>query len=238
MKRSILALMVMSLALGGCNTAYNYFEDDDEGAPTPAGGFNLANALMKQTGVVPKDKRALTYKPRAPLAMPASTDLPNPEDRNGSNAAEVAVNFPVDHADQEKDRKERLSAALANGQTLPPAGSNTAVDADGNPTSVQGLGLSPADPIEPPSRRERMKPGEWEKSPIRSVKEMKRKLNFQTPDRELLTAQGKPAQRRYLIQPPTEYRTPAESAALPEKGDIEKSEWLRKQLYRDHTKGR
>lgn len=48
-----------------------------------------------------------------------------------------------------------------------------------------------------------------------------------------MTTEGTPIPRTALIQPPEAYRTPAETAALPDKKDIENSEWVKKQLYRD-----
>ena len=222
MKRTILAAMVLSLALSGCNTAYNYFEDDDDGAPTPAGGFNLAHSLMKQAGVVPKDTQPIAYRPRAPLAIPGSNDLPPPQDAKAANEAETAVNFPVDQAEQEKERKAQLAAALADGQRLP-----TSVSPDSLPPEAAAAQKEAK--AEPFTMRE--------KSPIRSVKEMSQKLTFRQPAESLLTEEGTAVPRKYLIQPPDEYRTPAETASLPEEGDIENSEWLNKQLYRDVQSG-
>ncbi|MEM8664966.1 MAG: hypothetical protein AAGF49_12705 [Pseudomonadota bacterium] len=80
MKRSILAVLVLSVGLAGCNTSYNYFEDDTEGAPDP-GPFNLAHSMMRHTGVVSKPKQRLAYKPRAPIAMPGNHDLPTPQEQ-------------------------------------------------------------------------------------------------------------------------------------------------------------
>jgi hypothetical protein len=51
-------------------------------------------------------------------------------------------------------------------------------------------------------------------------------------DGTLLTEDGKPAPRRNLALPPDAYRTPAETAALPDPGDIENSEWVNKRLYK------
>lgn len=229
MKRTILAAMVLSLALSGCNTAYNYFEDDDEGAPTPAGGFNLAHSLMKHTGVVPKDTQRIAYKPRAPLAMPGTDELPAPEARDENNTAEAAVNFPVDHDVQEENRKSELANALAKGQALPTSTGNSGT------TTRQGLAL-PTEAVSA-EQRESKKVSFQDPSPVRSLKEMRKRLDFRAPQETLLTEDGKAAPRKYLIQPPEDYRTPAETAALPEKGDIENSEWLDKQLYRDVKSG-
>jgi len=224
MKRSILAAMVLSLALAGCNTSYNYFEDDTEGAPDP-GPFNLAKSLMQHAGVVDKEKQRVAYKPRAPLAMPGSSDLPNPQHGQTHNEAEAAVNFPTDHADAEAQRKEQLATLLASNED--PDGL-----ANGTRVSQQGGRLPPEALAKAPEQRDNSEVFR-DKNPVRTMKEMREKLNFRKPNEAVLTDEGKASPRKYLIQPPDEYRTPAETAALPEKGDIENSDWVKKQLYRN-----
>lgn len=220
MKRAILAAAVLSLALAGCNTSYNYFEDDSEGAPDP-GPFNLAHTMMKQTGIVPQDQRKLAYKPRAPLAMPATTDLPPPEAVNEKNAAEAAVNFPTEQEDQDDARQKELASLLG-----------TKEDPNGSPGTRKTSAILPAEAFAEPNAREQGP--DLMGDPMEYLKAVRnKKVSFRQPGSEVLTGEGVAAPRKYLIQPPDEYRTPASTAALPEKGDIENSEWLKKQLYRD-----
>ncbi|MEM9223894.1 MAG: hypothetical protein AAGB11_16055 [Pseudomonadota bacterium] len=225
MKRSILAVCVISLALAGCNTSYNYFEDDDEGKPD-TGPFNLAHSLLQHSGVAAKPRQRLAYKPRAPLAMPASSELPAPQEE-GASAAHTAVNFPVDQSVQDEDRKQRLSALL-NGNS----DTSGLRDSVSGQTSSSGLVRLPAEAAgqrqAPRHNDDRFR----DKTGVERLNAMGKKLNFRTPQQTLLSEDGKPAPRKYLIQPPEEYRTPAATAALPDESDIENSEWIDKQLYR------
>lgn len=228
MKRSILAVVVISFALSGCNTAYNYFEDDVADAPqAQPGGFNLFHTMMKHTGVAPKDQKRLAYKPRAPLAMPSSTELPAPMHGKASEA-ETAVNFPQDHEDSEADRKARLATLLGSNEDP-----NALRDDQNSPISRQTVARLPPEALagnrKPVDNSEVFR----DKNPVRSMKEMRKKLNFRKPAQAVLTETGEATPRKYLIQPPEEYRTPAETAALPEQGDIENSDWIKKQLYRN-----
>ncbi len=226
MMRSILAVMVLGLALAGCNTSYNYFEDDTEGAPDP-GPFNLAQTLMQHAGVVEKEKARVAYKPRAPLAMPPSSDLPTPQSRKEKNEAEVAVNFPTDHEDQEAERKAKLETALA-GNDDP-----SALRDDDNAVTNQKYARLPAEALAQPPERTDNSEVFRDKNEIDTMKQMRANLTFRRPGQAVLTEEGGAAPRKYLIQPPDEYRTPAETAALPDEGDIENSEWIKKQLYRN-----
>ena len=219
----LLAVAVLTLGLAACNTSYSYFEDDDEGVEKSPGGFNLAHTLMKQTGVVPTPRQRLAYKPRAPIAIPTTPSLPPPQ--QGPHQAEASVNFPVDHAQSEKDRKEQLAAAFNRGDQIKGLRDDTGA------TTRNGLVRLPPEALAKRPERDNSEMFR-DKNPVRSLKEMRKKLNFRQPSETLLTEEGKAAPRKYLIQPPDEYRTPAATAALPEEGDIENSEWVDKQLYK------
>ena len=224
--RSILAVMVLGLALAGCNTSYNYFEDDTEGAPDP-GPFNLAQTLMQHAGVVEKEKARVAYKPRAPLAMPGSSNLPDPQARGEKNHAEAAVNFPTDHEDAEAQRKADLKAAFAANEDP-----SAMRDDDDGVTNRQYARLPAEATAQPEAQRDNSEIFR-DKTGQEVMKDLRNKVTFRRPGQATLTEDGKAAPRQYLIQPPDEYRTPAETAAIPEEGDIENSEWIKKQLYRN-----
>lgn len=224
--RSILAVMVVGLALAGCNTSYNYFEDDTEGAADP-GPFNLAQSLMQHAGVVEKEKARVAYKPRAPLAMPGTNSLPSPESRSGQNEAEAAVNFPTDHEDAEAQRKADLRTALAANDDP-----SAMRDDDDNVTSQRYARLPAEALAEPEAQRDNSEIFR-DKTGVEVMKDLRNKVTFRRPGQATLTEDGKAAPRQYLTQPPDEYRTPADTAPIPEEGDIENSEWINKQLYRN-----
>ncbi|WMS44849.1 hypothetical protein RDV64_10865 [Acuticoccus sp. MNP-M23] len=233
MKRKILAVLVLSLGIAGCNTSNNYFEDDDEGVQKPQ-SFNLFQTAMEGAGVIPKQqKQRLAYKPRAPLAIPSSTNLPAPSD--GENSAQAAVNFPVDQDVQEKARQAQLGAAIG-----------PSAERDPEDGSYQGLRGATARSYRLPSealqaredKRDITKLMDDDKTFKAQPNKAAKGFTLKKPGREVITADGKAAPRKYLIQPPEEYREPAQTAALPEKGDIENSEWVKKQLYANMRKSK
>jgi hypothetical protein len=61
--------------------------------------------------------------------------------------------------------------------------------------------------------------------------QMRQKIQSGEEDGLVLAEGGTAAPRRFLIQPPEAYRTPVDSAPLPEEGDIENSEFIKKRLY-------
>jgi len=231
MKRKILAVLVLSLGVAGCNTSYNYFEDDDEGVKKP-GSFNLFHTAMQSTGVVPKQRKRLAYKPRAPLAIPGTTELPAPS--TGQNDAQAAVNFPVDQEVQDEQRQARLHEMIGQ--------NDERKKEDGTDTGLQNVTTYRLPPEALQGREDKrditkLLDDDNKRYKAQPNKAMKG-FTLKKPGREVITADGKAAPRKYLIQPPEEYRAPAQTAALPEKGDIENSEWVKKQLYANMRKGK
>ncbi|MEM7693405.1 MAG: hypothetical protein AAF318_03080 [Pseudomonadota bacterium] len=217
----VIAVLAASLALAGCNTSYNYFYDDVETTEKEPGGFNMFKTAMQHAGVAPKAKSKLAYRPRAPLAMPSSTQLPSP--RNGTNAAEAAVNFPTDHADAERQRRTRLRELLSGED-----GSGAVRTASARARlPAEALAKPPQGPTAGDVLRDR------EQTSARNGEERTGILRIRRAGAAVLADDGTAAPREYLIQPPTAYRTPAASAALPEEGDIENSEWAKKRAYRN-----
>ncbi|MBJ3775687.1 hypothetical protein [Acuticoccus mangrovi] len=225
-------LAVVTIALGGCNTAYNYFEEDAD-ASEQEGDSTAFGAILSMSGIVAKPKSPINYKPRAPLAMPGTSDLPPPEQ---ASAAEQAVNFPVDDDDRRRQHQAELNEK----------GKEAAFEQNGRTTGVDGR-LSPDDVIEGRragggfARGDDKVLHDWRsQSFVMSREELKQGIPSMRKQNALLTDEGKAAPRKYLIQPPDDYRTPADTAALPDKGDIENSEWAKKRLYsvKDRTPAR
>ncbi len=234
MKRAILAVLVLGLGVAGCNTSNNYFEDDDEGVEKRQ-SFNLFQTAMEGAGVIPKPtQQRLAYKPRAPLAIPNSTELPQPT-AGQQNNAQAAVNFPVDQDEQDKARRAQLAGSIGPGDYRDPE--------DG---SYQGLVTKPNKNYVLPAealasnedKRDITKLMQDEKTFKAQPNKGMKGFTLKKPGREVITADGKAAPRKYLIQPPEEYREPAQTAALPEKDDIENSEWVKKQLYANMRKSK
>lgn len=226
----ILTVVACAALLAGCNTSYNYFEDarsEDESNPTTAFGM-----ILETTGIVARQREPIEYEPRAPLAMPPKRDLPTPEERV---AAREGVDWPVDPEEREAARRR---AVLAAGEEQA-AYDNSLRDSDvarASPETVQAGRLEGGG----------LRTGNGEEEPRRvgvfdEIFEMGRKLSptelsktFRGADEEtaLLTEDGKARPRRYLVEPPDDYRTPSPDAPLPEAGDVEHSEWGEDQLYK------
>ncbi|WP_108658605.1 hypothetical protein [Acuticoccus kandeliae] len=222
MVRLALLVTVLGLSLAGCNTSYNYFEEEADNSTQ--GDSTAFGAILSMTGMVEEKKTPIVYKPRAPLAVPNSRDLPSPED---TSSAEAAVNFPVDQDEKARQRQAELDAL----------GATAAYEQNG----VGEIGVARVGPDEVAAARRAGGGLAHQKDYLLedtraqdfrlSREEMKQTFRTTSTDRAILTEEGKAAPRAYLIQPPADYRTPADTAALPEPGDIENSEWAEKRLY-------
>lgn len=209
--------LVLALGLAACNTSASYFQDEDDGGD---GDTNAFGSLLTMSGMLAAPKQPIEYGARAPLAMPGTMDLPQPTDRS---EAEAAVNFPVDQEQQTDAAIARLregGAALdrrldrdnGNARALPGEIQATAPAAPARTSDVRDLHNNV-------SERDRLTRSQMTvvvKDPNRTT---------------LLNEDGTAAPRTTLVVPPSDYRTPVATAALPEPGDIENSDWIRKQLY-------
>jgi hypothetical protein len=223
MVRSVLLVAALAIGLGGCNTAYNYFEDE----PDPAlegRDSTVFGSLLTASGIAAQPKSAIEYNPRAPLAIPGSTELPSPTD---ASAAQAAVDFPVDHDETERQRRmaayERgQEAAYETEYTRGTTGRVSPDEVVAGRRAGGGLARLP----------EKVIPDNEKQTNFHlSREEMRQKIPTGEQIGIVLDEGGTAAPRRYLIQPPEAYRTPVASAPLPEEGDIENSEWIKKRLY-------
>ena len=222
------ALLALPLAAGvsGCNTSNNYFQEEADGTQEQQTTFG---AILTMSGVIPKEQRPIEYRSRPPLAMPGSTDLPSPEE---SSAAEAAVNFPVDEDVQRRAERARLRKP---GEAL------DARTERGDARALPGEISATLDGSTAPKKPINMQDLHGNVSERDRLSREELKMTISSPNRApILTEDGKAVQRTSLIQPPSDYRTPADTAALPDKGDIENSDWVKKQLYKkdDRTPAR
>ena len=218
MVRTILIAASLAVGLSGCNTAYNYFEEEPpENAPIQH--HNFFGQLLSKGGVLEQQKMPVKYEPRAPLAMPGTSDLPPPEE---VSSAEQAVNFPEDHdkrvGAEQRDlyarNAELQAAAERRGGRFLPGEMN-----DGPRTTKSGLAGLEATTDRTSARR-------------LSRQELKKTITGRSKPQGMLNEDGTAAPRLSLVHPPTDYRTPSQEAALPSKKDVENSEWLTDQLYK------
>lgn len=215
--------VAVALALAGCNTSYNYFQEESDASEDV--DVNAFGAMLRMSGMVAEPKAPIDYSPRAPLAMPASEELPPPQD---TSAAEAAVGFPVDQDEEDARRRDELRGSLAG-----PDYRNDAVRENSQarlePETIQA------------GRREGGGLRRWADNPLLnpfgrrgnniSREEMRVTAKSIPSGGTVLEEDGTAAPRRYLIQPPTTYRTPADTAPLPEKKEIKNSDWVNDRLY-------
>lgn len=196
-----LALFAAAATLGAC-----------VGAPTYGTGKGADVQLLEDvTGVLalgPKDKEQIEYKPRPELVKPASTAaLPAPQD-----SVLTTANAAWPESPEQRRARIRADATLNRD------------NADFQPEVVERVASA-----SPNSRRLRTRGDDLNQdgSPLVEMSGDAQRTEFNRRLRE--NNQGSPTTRRYLSEPPLEYRKPAETAAV---GDIGEDEW-RKQRRRE-----
>ncbi len=206
-KHSVILMSVVSMgALSGCM-----------GGNTYGTGVSQEAQLASDVGgllLLGDDKKApIEYSARPKLVKVARAgELPPPAERITSDSAY----FPTD---PEGKRAARL-AALSNGESDDGSG------ATGADTRIRDSGTGPVD------RKQygKFHNGDHEESAAEmrriSVEGREERLKRAAEARGVGLGAGAP--RKYLTQPPAEYRTPAETAAVGNIGEYEKSEAERK----------
>lgn len=222
----LLSVIALATVVAGCNTSYNYFEDDRSGMPAGTGDTAFG-AILGLTGVAPTKKPPIEYERRAPLAMPPGRDLPPPQ----QGAVAEGVDWPND-PDAAEEARRRASRAAGETTAAYENSYRESDDARLSPEDIQdgrlaGGGLERReDPYDTHRNRAfRLSPRELAKTIP----------GLGNRDTEILSETGEVRPRRYLVEPPDTYRTPSDSAPLPEPGDIENSDWAKDRLYRTQT---
>ncbi|AXS39441.1 hypothetical protein D1F64_04500 [Breoghania sp. L-A4] len=179
--------------------------------------------VMTGIGLMDPQAQPIDYKPRAPLAVPPSTTtLPDPQ-ADVANAENLPANWPRNkdaellalqrsrqatggEALREANRgPDRLSVEELQAGTR--ASSRPARTAEQQKAAIQGMKDNPNNRLTP--------------TQLRTQKLIKPETA------SLLGPDGKPT-RRYLVEPPIEYSTPADSAplALPKVVEGPKKHWM------------
>ncbi|WP_321342605.1 hypothetical protein [Breoghania sp.] len=204
----IAVLASMGLALAGCVSSEGMYGSDGD-APDTA----LVKGIMKTLGAVDPDEKPIAYEPRAPLAMPGETaDLPAPE-----TASAKPQNWPRDRdAELAAIRREADRRAADGKEPLEKADPRLSIEEVKQGTVI---GEAPASSDANYNKND----ANWENAHTRlTLDQMKGQNTIARPKTEasLFDAEGNP-QRRYLVEPPVEYSTPAKTAAMPEIESIE-----------------
>ncbi|MGX1306157.1 hypothetical protein AB7M35_000877 [Amorphus suaedae] len=212
----LLTLTLIAAGTAACNTSSSYFYEEKQ--PSQQRDVGLFGGILESTGMVNRPATEIDYKQRSPIALPPTNELPPPEPEGGKAIA--AVDWPNDPDKAAASEPVPSASSTLNGERLTPEEIQAGRVAGGMPTTNGSLSYD---------KRFLRDTGNVALSPT----EMK--AGFSSPDGKnsgkVLTAEGAAKPRQYLIQPPDEYRQPAETAELPQKKEIKNSKWARKQLY-------
>lgn len=225
MRASFLLVLPLAALIAGCNTSYNYFQEEED--PAQQGDGSVFGRILGLADNKPKPE--VPDAPRAPLAMPPSTNLPPPE------STEVAVPEGVDWPDDPDEAERRRQIAKAKKGEENPGFEENLWDtkhARLSPEEIQAGRLEGGGQDGGEQDRREWLSSTGNQTFRLSPRELAKTFRKPDPASEVLTADGKAAPRQYLIQPPDEYREPADTAPLPDPGDVEQSDWAKKRLYK------
>lgn len=196
---SIVALFSATLLAGCSGTTYGTGVSQESQLASDVGAMLLLSKAEKKT---------IDYSARSGLVKPPSTDtLPPPAETLSSSSGYFPQN-PEDAKNALRDEADREQEILASGGQLSPE-LQAARDESRRRNRQASLSRSDVDGKE-----------SYEDIVARQ-KEYKRR-------KALREGEFSPTARKYLTQPPVEYRTPADTAAVGEVGEKEKDPKLRK----------
>ncbi|RWB26365.1 MAG: hypothetical protein EOQ42_27515 [Mesorhizobium sp.] len=185
-------LVVSGLALSGCMGSPTYGTDKTASA-------QLAGDLTSAFTVMPKNKERIDYKPRPELVKPApgQKELPPPQD----SIATASADWP----ESPEQRRARLRAEATLHQDDPDYQAQIVDDVQTDPSAVKAA-MAQSASSHPPA----WTPADSDKGRAAEVK------------RRLAEAkQGDPNTRRYLSEPPVQYRAAAATAPVDDLGEDE-----------------
>ena len=189
---TVLSTLVASLALAGCTSSPTYGTDKSAGS-------QLLNDVSNIASFGPKKKDQIAYNPRPELVRPATgsaAQLPAPQ----SNV--VAANNP-NWPESPEMRRKRIR--------------DTATDNQNNPNFVPEVENDI--PAAKPSGKSEY--GAFNDRAPAVIPAGKTDQGAEFRARKLAATAGSPTTRRYLSEPPVEYRQPAATAATNELGQDE-----------------
>ncbi len=186
--------VVLAGVLGAC--AGGGADGFDDGTTSEAPDTALIRGLMEGMGAVDPKSDPIDYKPRAPLAMPTKmTDLPPPEEKH------VAKNWPKTDNSELDELRAIYAETPLNGKRLTPE----------QMAGVPALAAATR-PRDVEAERQENYEVEGGRLTLDQMKNSKAKIG-KVDTSELYTPDGQ-VKRRYLVEPPVEYSTPAPNAPL------------------------
>ncbi|PAQ05320.1 hypothetical protein [Mesorhizobium temperatum] len=203
-------LVVSGLALTGCMGSPTYGTDKTASA-------QLAGDLTSAFSVMPKNKEKIDYKPRPELVKPApgQKELPPPQD----SIATASADWP----ESPEQRRARLRAEATLHQDDPSYQAQIVDDVQTDPSAIKAA-MAQSASSHPPA----WTPADSDKG---RAAEVKRRLAE--------GKQGDPNTRRYLSEPPVQYRAAATTAPVDDLGEDEykKARRLKKEAAAKNKSG-
>jgi hypothetical protein len=192
---TVLSALFASLAIAGCASSPTYGTDKTSGAQLLDDVSNIASFNKKRTPIV--------YNPRPQLVRPATgaaanAQLPQPQ---GNVVAENSANWP-ESPEQRRRRIRDTATANQNNPRFVPEVENDLPVAKSPNTREYGMFNDRTPPVVPAGSPSQNKGAEFRA-------------------RKLASTAGSPTTRRYLSEPPLEYRAPAQTAATGDLGEDE-----------------
>ena len=212
---------VLALSAGGCSGVLSGdpFKEEVDGAGEKA-NYTLSQRIMTGFGATSsQDKKKIDYRSRAPLTVPPSMELKAPEDKQ--DVVAEMPNWP-----KEVDETDEYIASLEEAKTYREKNRD-----DWENPAVPGRELARyrvkggGQQADPKDNRERRGDDAPE---VTAAQAKKFKEDIETAQAQEANTAGP---RKYLIDPPREYRTPVAGGTLPskikvkEKKDAKFSDW-------------
>jgi len=189
-------LVVSSLALSGCMSSPTYGTDK-------TANEQLLTDVTSMVSLAPKRKAAIDYKPRPDLVRPAAGEqlaLPAPQE----SAANSETN--ADWPESPEQRRARLRKEITENRDKPGFDSPVVADEMLDDSQAYGKGLG-------------MRNSAYDGGHVAAGEAKRQREEVQRKLKE--TRQGSETTRKYLSEPPLEYRQAAASAPQDELGEDE-----------------
>jgi hypothetical protein len=204
MTARVFAILAVGGLLAGCIGGPEDYYDDGTAAQAQE-GQPIMHRLLTGAGIVDPPTTQIQYAPRSPIVVPPSTDLPAPQQKVAATAG----------ADWPTNPEEIEAAARASGQKDPGEALREAMHSGDRLTSnevqagrIPGGGLNTAGTATQPESTQRLG--------RRLTQTELQTLKVNSPESNAGPNIGPAPTRKYLIEPPDEYRTPATTAAMPD----------------------
>jgi hypothetical protein len=190
---TVLGALVASLALGGCVASPTYGTDKTAGS-------QLLDDVSNLAALGPKKRNQIAYSPRPELVRPADGKTPQLPAPQNNVVAENNAAWPESPEARRKRIRDTATANQNNPNFTPEVENDMALAKSEQNKSDYGVFGDKAPKVVPHGANDQ---------------------GAEFRARKLASTAGSPTTRRYLSEPPLEYRAPAPTAATDDLGEDE-----------------